>query len=269
MEQKVKHNETGNCCGLLSCGSKFRWHKAYTIAIGFLLFGVVSKIWTSYLMKAAESSDNTAWSLSVFVYMLIVALIFCGTKRLNRYMMRITGTNSELIAEIRKGLHNDKIPANKRQGEALEGIISVLQEGETYNVKHAVVLSDINRANRKIRRTSLKIAGVVGILSIFLTNKAFDKFDAEMEEMLESSKRMWELDEQRAAAARAEHEAKEAIKKHKWHEAEQAKKKAYYAKYQADKATAYSPKSYDAYRRRNYAKSAYYDWQKAEREKYN
>lgn len=249
--------------------SKFRWHKAYTIAIGFLLFQAVTKIWISYIVKATESSDNTTWPISVFIYLLVVALLFRGARRLNRYMIRITGTNSELIAEVRNGLHNDKIPADKQQGAALDGIISVLQEGETHNVKTAVVLYDIHVQNRKVWRAALKIAGVGAFLSIFLTNKAFDKFDAEMEEMLESSKRMREHEEEMAAAARAEYEAKEAIKKHKWYEAEQAKKKAYYAKYQASKATAYNPKSYDAYRKRNHARSAYWDWQKADREKYN
>lgn len=248
--------------------SKFRWLKAYTVAIGFILFEITTKIWVAYVGKAMESSDNMNWLLSVLIYVLVVVLICWGGKRLNRYMIRVTGTNSELIAEVRNGLHNDKIPADKRQGAALEGIISVLQEGETHNVRIAVILYGIHVWNRKIWRVSMKIAGIGALLSIFLTNRAFDKFDAEMEEMLESSKRIREHEEEMAAVARAEYEAKEAIKKHKWQEAQQAKKKAYYARYQANKATAYNPKSYDAYRKRNFARSAYFDWQKADREKY-
>lgn len=253
--------------------SKFRWLKAYTITLGFLLFEVVTKIWGVLVLKAIESNENMNWLLcfvaSASVYVLAIVLIYRGAKWLNRYMIRITGTNSELIAEVRKGLHNDKIPADKQQGAALDGIISVLQEGETHNVKIAVALYDIHVQNRKVWRTGLKIAGVGAILSIFLANKVCDKFDTEMEEMVESAKRMREHDEERAAVARAEYEAKEAIKKHKWNDAEQAKKKAYYAKSQANKATAYNPKSYDAYRKRNYAKSAYWDWKRADREKYN
>ncbi len=252
--------------------SKFRWLKGYTVALGLLVFAAVSNIWMWYVLKAMEGNDDMNWVkcyvASAVVYVLVLVALYRGAKWLNRYMMRITGTNSELIAEVRNGLHNDKIPVNKRQGAELEGIISVLQEGETHNVRLAVVLYELHVLNRKVCRMALKIGGIGVILGIALANMAGDRLDAEIEDMRQCRKIMREHDEEQAAIARAEYEAKEAIRKHKWREAEQAKKKAYYTRYQANKATAYNAGSYDAYRKRNFARTAYWDWQKADREKY-
>ena len=63
-----------------------------------------------------------------------LVIVIIGVRLLNKGMIRLTGTNQELIQEIWSGQHNDVIPQRFQNDVALDGITRFLSRAQVCNV---------------------------------------------------------------------------------------------------------------------------------------
>lgn len=134
---------------------RFKWHYSYTLFLAFLLIIAI-------VIIAENNSFNKTYQNRIMwiSFFLILFILFFGVKRFNRWMMRVTRTNEELINGMRNGYYLSEIPRRYSNAEHIRGIINYLDTGMVHSVKAALIMHVVVLYVKRI----LKVLGWVGII---------------------------------------------------------------------------------------------------------
>ena len=127
----------------------FRWHSAYGCLIAW-------GVWCAWFIK--ESPDTDA---ALYVYGSAIAAAIAA-KIINRVMVKLTGTNQQLLEEIAEGEHWDEFPEDYMEEKAVNKIIKKLKKGSAYSVEDAVKLYERDLGILRY----LKIVSVIGGITV-------------------------------------------------------------------------------------------------------
>lgn len=112
----------------------FRWSSIYGTVIGFIIWRVLSQIF----MTMGVTVHVAFGFLSLFLAPLIAILV---GQTLNRVMVRVTGTNIDLVHEVQSGIHDARI-----KDKNIERMIKILSKGDATSIRGAkfrLVLNNI------------------------------------------------------------------------------------------------------------------------------
>ena len=91
-----------------------------------------------------------------------LVIVIIGVRLLNKGMIRLTGTNQELIQEIWSGQHNDVIPQRFQNDVALDGITRFLSRAQVCNVCSALsAQSDAECGRQGVQVPVVIVLGIV------------------------------------------------------------------------------------------------------------
>ena len=233
---------------------KFKWHLLFTVGLCILAVQAVataSNLATAHFCP--ETPASTVLPITALISILLCVLIVIVGRKLNRYMVRITGTNGALIEEVSYGVYDDRLPRNISRTD----IVGVLKSAAAYSVPMAVLIFVVTSALKKIGKLMLKLVGISALIGLILGKIVGDHIDAWGEDFSRS---------QRAAMNGADQQDKAYAE---WMRAKGgAKKKAIFSYRQARNAYNYNPNSYDAYRKTNLFKKDYWAFKNIEKKRY-
>lgn len=158
--------------------SRFFWSKLYGLAFGYL-------VWAGLVLSADSITRQLGSGFFASLFVLIVPLLLANliARVLNKVMIRKTGTNKELVAEFKAGLHNHEIPEKCRNAEDMEGILNSLETAEASSVRGAVLVYRFKKKVVTDFKDTMKAAGkltlVLGVVGFFLTMGICDAFERE------------------------------------------------------------------------------------------
>lgn len=266
-------------------GRKFKWHCLYSLAatVFVLLLFMLCLSFILFVLRPIflSLSDNIVLVLIGGVIGLVAVPVFfwlvwmIGSRFynwINPLMVRITGTNAELIDEVLCGMYDNAIPVFFGYQATHSDIIKFLAIPLTYDVTTAAFLlfawqkiKGLSKFLAPIAKIYLAFVGLLTILGIAIIHSGVSEASSDLSDGIQAG----------VAQAingsgddHAKYYAQEEARKKKWFEADKAKKKADFDRYQANKAAAYNANSYDAYKKNNLAKKSYEKSKKANREKY-
>ena len=91
-----------------------------------------------------------------------LVIVIIGVRLLNKGMIRLTGTNQELIQEIWSGQRNDVIPQRFQNDVALDGITRFLSRAQVCNVCGALsAQSDAECGRQGVQVPVVIVLGIV------------------------------------------------------------------------------------------------------------
>lgn len=251
---------------------KFKWHILYTLSAGFLVF-YIGMLILDYLMIRFLNPENAGASYIVMVIAMIAAFVLLGigvcrgTIWMHGYLVRLTHTNEELISDMYTGAYNRIIPSFVH----IADVENVLSKAYTHSVLIAVVICVVKTVLNKLWQLVRPIAKALGIVALFgflfAVITGLDMADRVERELADIGKNAFTSSDD--SMSHEEYYEKQQDTKQKWRNAAKAKEKWQFDSYQARKASAYNANSYDAQRKKEFAKQSYFDWKKAEKDKYN
>lgn len=173
---------------------RFYWRRAYSVAIGYLLWCALEFVFFQFVMPSAPLFPV---QLAAFLIPFAAAhLIFTG---FNALMVRLTGTNQELIAAFKAGRYANLLPASCRDRQSLQGILRILETAEAGSIRGAILLYRVKRMVVAIYRKLARIIGraaLVTILIALLLGLQLSNFiDREIEANIQASRRAYDRDQ--------------------------------------------------------------------------
>lgn len=251
---------------------KFKWHILYALSAGSLVF-YIGMLILDHLMIRFLNPENAGASYIVMVLAVIAAFVLLiigvcrGTIWLHSFMIRLTHTNEDLINDMHAGAYNRIIPSFV----VITEVENVLSKAYTHSVLIAVVICVVKTVLNGLWQLVRPIAKALGIVALFgflfAVITGLDMADRVERELADVGKNAFTSSDD--SMNHEEYYEKQQDTKQKWHNAAKAKEKWQYDSYQARKASAYNANSYDAQRKKEFAKQSYLDWKKAEKDKYN
>lgn len=251
---------------------KFKWHILYTLLVGFIVFYagmvILANVMNKFLNPENAGASYIVMVLAVIATFVLLIIGVCrGTIWMHGFMIRLTHTNKDLINDMYAGAYNGIIPSFVDITE----VESVLSKAYTHSVLIAVVICVVKTALNGLWQFVRPIAKALGIVALFgflfAVITGLDMADRVERELADIGKNAFTSSDD--SMSHEEYYEKQQDTKQKWRNAAKAKEKWQYDSYQARKASAYNANSYDAQRKREFAKQSYFDWKKAEKDKYN
>ena len=170
--------------------SRIKWNKLYSIVIAYFVVALMFKVSSLFVSPAIESSDpsNLGSALStVFIIALGLAIPllsgFLTVKFFNRFMVRLTGTNEELIRDFKRGFFDDQIPNRFRNKKSLVGILHILEDAEATSIKGAIVLYQVKVIIIGFYKAAGAVAGVFVLLIALLSFGCMNIVEGEIRNM--------------------------------------------------------------------------------------
>lgn len=163
--------------------SHFFWSKLYSLVIGYFA-------WYAMILLAERMGGSYSGGFLETLVLLIVPLLLANllARALNKIMIRLTGTNKELIEGFKAGLYNDQVPAKCRNAEDMNGILRTLENAEAGSVRMAVVVYRVKKAVARFVKKFLKDAGkamligaaIGAVLGMGMSNMIQNEIDDQM-----------------------------------------------------------------------------------------
>lgn len=141
--------------------SHFFWSRIYSFVIGYIVLLLLIEL--SFVVEEYISFVPLAFLVCCVLPILLANLVARG---LNALMIRLTGTNKELVAEFKAGLHNHEIPEKCRNTEDMNGILRTLENAEAGSVRVAVVVYRVKKAVIRFIKKFLKDAGKAMLIAV-------------------------------------------------------------------------------------------------------
>lgn len=163
--------------------SHFFWSRIYSFVIGYIVLLLLIDL--SFVVEEYISFVPLAFLVCCVLPILLANLVARG---LNALMIRLTGTNKELVAEFKAGLHNHEIPEKCRNAEDMQGILRTLENAEAGSVRVAVVVYRVKKAVVRFVKNFLKDAGkamliaaaIGAVLGMGMSTMVNNEIDANM-----------------------------------------------------------------------------------------
>ena len=264
---EVKNSQVKNEDEVSEKDTKFKWHLIYSLALGYIVLIITifigRGVGNSMMNQASELPDVSGQAILLYLGALIVSVILpivfaiIFTRILNKFMIKITKTNQDLLGKMKNGYCLENIPTRYRNQKDIMGIVKILENGEALSLNGAVRLYRIKVVIYKICKSCAIIGIIFGAIITLITMGSINTVSSEIEGNIRG---FGGNSGQNSGSVRNNDD--------KWFKAKKAKEKAYFDQSQANKAANYNQNSYDAYSKQNYANESWRQAEKINREKY-
>lgn len=170
--------------------SRIKWNKLYSIVIAYFVVGLMFKVSNSFIIPLLWQFEiGSIGSFLGGVVLIVLALgipFLCGfltVRFFNRFMVRLTGTNEELIRDFTRGFFDDQIPNRFRNKKSLVGILHILEDAEATSIKGAIVRYQVKVIIIGFYKAAGAVAGVFALLIVLLSFGCMNIVEGEIRNM--------------------------------------------------------------------------------------
>jgi hypothetical protein len=162
----LKRMEPGEAQKLFESQNHFFWSRLYGLVVGYLVLAITANLSSDIMLKIVKG--NSPLNILIILVGLAIPLLLANVaaRVLNRVMIKLTGTNKQLIADFKAGRYNDKVPQRYRNQSDMDGILRTMENAEAGTIYTAIPVYGLKK---HISRTLKQTGKAVGIFALILT----------------------------------------------------------------------------------------------------
>lgn len=147
---------------MLGQEKNFKWYSVYGIVLGYLFLQYIGMNLITYISQK-YMDDNAIFTLISTIVVLTIAILLVIL--INKFMIRITNTNKEVLHDIDQGMYDSKIKNTEDKNE----IIEILGKGKAGSVRGALLYLLLKRSLIKtVKAVVLVVWGtIMALVAIF------------------------------------------------------------------------------------------------------
>lgn len=159
--------------------TKFKWHRIYSVVIGYILIIVMNMLY--HYMANVQMVLPRSSIVSFLIGIACLAIPIILVNLINRLMIKVTETNTELLAELVNGSHDAEIPEKYMTEKDFFSIVKIIQNAEAHSIYGAIWVYKFKLIIYKICKYQVIIGFVIGGILALITMGSTNYFISEME----------------------------------------------------------------------------------------